>query len=372
MPEDFGIIALTLSVLGIIDLFVGFSIPMAYIQAKESETLFGSAYSLSILIGLFPILISLIIYYPLSVYYNSDIALFVLLISLSKPFGAMGSIMLANIEKKLHFGKSYMLSGIALSSSLSLAIILAYNHFGVYSLVAREIFSGLLLFGVAKWYFTEKIAISYKINEIKSLMRFSSKMIVSRGAEIAYFKIPLLVIGTLYGTATLGLFTQAFYLASLTSTALGPVTEKIAFVFYSHAKNNNTSNKKDFNTINFIALIVALPASAILFFYPIEILHFLYGEKWINAGEYLKYLSLFGLLLPIFNNLKSYFYSAGKNNYVTVSYLLALVVAIIFIALDFLTLFYFLSLLVALGVLYMKKLVNNLDKKQNSNILDEV
>jgi O-antigen/teichoic acid export membrane protein len=372
MPEDFGVIALTLAVLGIIDLFVGFSIPMAYVQAKESKTLFSSAYILSLLVGILPIIISLIIYYPLSIYYNSNIALFALLISLSKPFGAIGSIILANMEKKLHFGKSYILRGIALSSSLFFAIFFAYNEFGIYSLLVREILSSLILFGVAKWYFTEKVAITYQVSEIKSLMHFSTKMIVSRGAEIAYFKIPLLIIGTLYSTATLGLFTQAFYLASLTSTALGPITEKIAFVFYSHAKNNNTCNKKDFNTINLIALIVALPASAILFFYPTEILYFLYGEKWINAGEYLKYLSLFGLLLPIFNNLKSYFYSAGKNNYVTVAYLLALVVAIIFIALDFLTLFYFLSLLVALGVLYMKKLVNNSDKKQNPIILHEV
>ena len=35
LPEHFGVVATVLAIMGIIDLFVGFSIPMAFIQAKN-------------------------------------------------------------------------------------------------------------------------------------------------------------------------------------------------------------------------------------------------------------------------------------------------------------------------------------------------
>lgn len=355
MPENFGVVALVLAVLGMIDLVVGFSIPMAYIQERETDTLFESAYTLSFVIGLLPIVIAILIYYPLSIYYNPEIAMFALLVSFSKPFTALGSIIISHVEKNMHFGKSYLLRGIALSSALGIAIIMAYNGFEENSLIAREVLGGVFLFLIAKYYFRQKVSFNYKIQEIKSLMKYSIKMIFSRGAELAYFKIPILLIGSLYSTATLGLFVQAFYLVSLTSTALNPITEKVAFVFYSDAKNKNSDSKKDFNTVTFITLIVALPVSLILFFYPEEVLRLLYGEKWIGASEYLKYLALFGLLLPIFNNLKSYFYSHGLNKYVTISYVVSLVVASVCIFIDKIELLFGISIAFGLVVLYVKK-----------------
>ena len=355
MPEHFGVVALVLAVLGMIDLVVGFSIPMAYIQEKETDTLFESAYFLSLLVGILPIILALLLYYPLSIYYNSQIALFTLIVSFSKPFNALGSIIISHVEKSMHFGKSYLLRGIALSSALGIAIVMAYGGFEESSLIAREVLGGVFLFVIAKYYFKETVNLSYNLEEMKDLMRYSVKMIFSRGAELAYFKIPILLIGSFYGTATLGLFAQAFYLVSLTSTALNPITEKVAFVFYSDAKNKNSDSKKDFNTVTLVSLIVALPVSSILFFYPTEILTLLYGEKWIGASEYLKYLAIFGLLLPIFNNLKSYFYSHGLNKHVTISYLLSLIVASIFILVDKIELLFGISILVGLVILCIKR-----------------
>ena len=53
-PEDFGVMALVLAVIGIVDLVVGVSIPMAYIQKKETATLFESASTLSLRITIPP------------------------------------------------------------------------------------------------------------------------------------------------------------------------------------------------------------------------------------------------------------------------------------------------------------------------------
>ncbi len=322
-PEDFGVIALVMSIIGVIDLFIGFSIPMAYIREKETDTLFESASSLSFCVGLLPVIIALLIYFPISEYYSPLIGKYVILMTLSKPFLALSAIMIANIEKQLSFGKSYLLRGAALSSSLSISILMAYFGFNEISLIAREILSGVFLFVIVKFNFKGKLSFSYEVHEVKSLITYSLKMLFSRACELAYFKIPFLIIGSLYGTTTLGLFSQAFYLVSLVSTALNPITEKVAFIFYSRT-DDNTSN---FRVVNLIIFVVVFPISLALFFFPAEIITLLYGDKWLDSSTYLKYFSIFGFVLPFFNNLKSYFYSQSRNTYVAILYVFGLIIA---------------------------------------------
>jgi O-antigen/teichoic acid export membrane protein len=354
-PEDFGVMALVLAVMGMVDLIVGFSIPMAYIQKKETATLFESASTLSLIVGALPVIISVVLYYPLSIYYNEKVALYTFIISLSKPFYAMGNIVIAKMEKNLKFGKSYILRGVALSISLVIAVLMAYFGYEEKSLIARELLSGIFLYVIARYYLGSNISLVYKLEELKDLLAYSLKMLFSRAAELIYFKVPILVIASLYGTVTLGYFSQAFYLASLASTALNPITEKVAFVFYSHSNNDGKNNRKDFRVIALASLVVALPISFILFVFPKEILSFLYGEKWLGSSLYLQYLACFGLLLPLFNNLKSYFYSLGKNSFVAFSYMVGFIVSILFISLGRVEFAFGVSILISLVVLYAKK-----------------
>jgi len=354
-PDDFGTFALVMSIAGMIDLFVSFSVPMAYIKERETDTLFKSACVLSSVVGFLPILIAIIAYFPLTYYYDPLIAKYLLLVTLAKPFFALSAIMIASVEKQAEFGKSYLLRGGAVSTSLIIAILLAYLGFHELSLIAREILSAVLLFCIVKLYLKIPFSFEFDKKEVRQLLSYSSKMIVSRGAEVGYFKIPFLLIGSLFGTATLGYFSQAFYLISLVSTALNPITEKVAFVFYSQMEGT----KGNFTVINLVILAISLPVSLALFVYPEEIITFIYGEKWVLSSEYVRYLALFGFVLPFFNNLKSYLYSKSLNNVVTFSYVLSLLVSFLLIYLEFILYSYPVSILFGLSVFLITGYIKN-------------
>ena len=75
-------------------------------------------------------------------------------------------------------------------------------------------------------------------------------MLFSRGAEILYFKVPILFLASTLDKFSLGLFTQSFYLITLIATALNPITEKVAFVFYSNDKNNDNDENDNVDDDN--------------------------------------------------------------------------------------------------------------------------
>lgn len=360
LPEHFGTLAIVLAIKEILAIFVGLSISMAYIQEKESETLFYSACTLSLIVGFIPIILSIIIFYPLNLFYESKIAIYVILISLNTPLVFLGTILTAKLEKKMFFFKSYLFSALASLITLTITIFLAYYGFEEKSLIAREFLFGILLFLILKIFIKQKIKFQFKIEEVKKLFNYSLNQLFSRGAEIAYFKIPFLLIGTIYGEVNLGYFYQAFIFTSMLVHISSPITQKAMFVFYSNNKNLDINSNKIFHITNMIIIFIFIPICLIIFFYSEEIVKIIYGQKWLSAAFYLKYLVIYAVFISIYNNYKSYFYSFASNNFITLSYLLSLVVAIIIISIGKLEYVYSFSIFIGLSfVMILKKYVKN-------------
>ena len=68
------------------------------------------------------------------------------------------------------------------------------------SLIAREFLGEFFLFVIARNRLKIKFKVKFDIVEIKELVKYSFKMLVSRGTELAYYKLPVLLIGYIYGS----------------------------------------------------------------------------------------------------------------------------------------------------------------------------
>ncbi|MDC1495484.1 oligosaccharide flippase family protein [Amylibacter sp.] len=353
LPDHFGTLAIILALNNLVDIFFSLSVPMAYIQTKQSPTLFNSSFVLCLLSGSIGLMVTLILYVPVSKYYDSYTASSLVFIAFSKPFNAIGSLILADLEKRYKFNKSYFTRGVALVLSMLIAIALANYGFGVSSLIAREVMNGLILFVVAMLYYRQRFSLNYVRREMVALFLYSIKMLFSRGAEILYFKVPILFLASTLDKFSLGLFTQSFYLITLIATALNPITEKVAFVFYSNDKNNDNGGNQTFSIIMLITIFITLPWVIVLYFFPTEILLIFFGEQWVGASKILQSLCGFAIFQSIFNNLKTYFYSIDESIYVTVSYLIALLVCLPILFADNFGLAFSVSMMSATAVLFI-------------------
>lgn len=352
LPEDFGKIVLALAIVEVLKIFFGFSVSMAYIRSKESNTLFGSAIYLALLGWVGMVIFSLLLFYPIEYFYNEKIAIFVLLISFFSLFTYLAYIIEADMEKNLHFKKSSFIVGISSLFGMIVAIIFAYFQFHEISLLMREMIAPVVLFIISLRYSMKKITFKHTETEVKEMFQYVFKMLFSRGAEVVYMKVPLIFISSLFGSASVGLISQMLYLAQLPSVALGPIATKVSFVFYSQHQNDKENREKGKKIISLLVTILVVPFSLLFFFYSHELLNILWGERWLKGAEFLSQLAVFTLLFPLWNNLKTYAYSQNKNTFVTYSYLtgsILLFSCIFFIPNEFLGLAYSLSLLLLLS-----------------------
>lgn len=324
-PELFGEIALVLSILALLELVFTLSVNAAYIVTPQTPTLFSSAIILTLISWAILFCVMIIILLPLSYYYDNTIVEFLALLVSIRVFSYTAGVYLANFDKNLQVFKSSIISGSASSMSLLLAIYVATTDQKEISLLVRELSGGILVWISVLIFSKEKFKFSYQKKEITLLFHYSVKMFFSKAAETAYFKLPFFLIGSLFGTATLGLISQMFYLVSLPNTALSALTDKVAFTFYAKYNINKTSKNLMLYTNMFIILLT-LPTAILTYIYGYEILFHLYGKKWIDGFVYLQYLSIMIILLPLFHNLRTYFYTISKNHIVTLTYIIALII----------------------------------------------
>ena len=364
-PEYFGIIALVLSVIAIIDMFTTLAISLAYIQAKETETLFSSALALSGLFTIIKTILGLIVAFGAYTIYGQQIGVFTAVIVLSKIVVPISSLFIAKLDKTVKFEKSTFFTGLSSSLGVLTAIVLAYYDFGIVSLLFREITPPIILFIFTIIFFKISFKFSYDKNEIINLLKFSYKMLFSRGAELAFYKTPYFVIEKFFGTLTLGLVSQMIYLSLLLNRLLSIFTQKIAFVFYSTNNSNRKKQLEGSSVINKSILVATMPVALVMFFFPEQIIIILYGDQWLDGAGILRYFSIYTIFFPLFNNLKSYMYARERHNLISIVYIAGVVIMAIglFVIYNYSLDNYFIAILFSVALVTIFKILRYMDKQ---------
>jgi O-antigen/teichoic acid export membrane protein len=129
----------------------------------------------------------------------------------------------------------------------------------------------------------------------------------------------------------LGLYDFAFKTANLAFTQITDIVSRVAFPLYVKRKNDKNHLRNLFfqNVIG-----VSIPAFVImipLLLFPKEILHLLFGPKWIAAALPLQILSIYGFFRAAIGPGGPLFLSIGKPDVLTKINTLNFILVIIFL-----------------------------------------
>lgn len=337
-PEIFGTIAIVLAIVNMINMTMSMAVSYAYVNSDDSDSIYDSAMFISMANWLVIFIVTLLISIPLSMIYGAKFSMYIILITLFKLFDFIRVVIFSDLEKKLNFKRGALILGLSSSSSLVISLALAYHGFAEASLLAREIGLSVISIILTLYFTTYTVTLSKRNNlEIRAMLEYSSKTIMARLSEAAFFKAPIIICERLFSIQSTGFFSQSLYLIQTFNSALSPFTQKVAFVYYSRNKGNAGSSGK-VNLINAFLLLLALPFSLTLWFLSGDILVFLWGESWRNGSDILKWMSPMLVLLPIFHNLKSLMFGHSKQLFTALSLILGLVSFVIlsfYIAVDY-------------------------------------
>lgn len=315
---EFGLMALVVFVLSIMDLFMDMGLTSAILhKQKISEKEYSSLYWVNFVFSLFLYIIMFTGAPLLSEFYSEPKLLELFrIMGLSLIISALGRQFKTIEQKMLNFK---LIAQVEISSSiLSLiaAIILAYYDFGVYALV----YSALLKYVITNTFFLISGSIKYglffhfKFHETKPFLKIGLYQV--GGQIINHFNrdLDVLIIGKFYGADTLGGYSLAKQLVFRPAMVINPVLTRVAAPVLAKFQTDITALKKKYLLlINLISSINVPIYLTIILFAPL-IVKILYGSEFIDIVTLVRLLSCYMIFRAIGNPIGALVIATGKTN----------------------------------------------------------
>jgi O-antigen/teichoic acid export membrane protein len=318
-PSAFGLIAIIMVVIGFSQMFVDFGVSSAIIHKQNVTTeQLSTLYWLNILssIVVFMVIMGLSPFIA-SFYHEAVLTQLIILTSTTIVIQSFGKQFFVLFEKELQFNTVAKIDIVAAFSSLALAVTLTINGFGVYSLIyplilSMSVKSFLLIFNGLKYH---KPKLYFNISEVKEFIIFGMYQMGSGIVNYFNSQFDVIIIGKIFGSETLGLYSMAKQLVMRPAQIINPVVTRVTFPTMSKVQNDTQRLKEIYlKTINLLSSVNFPIYIAMIILAP-EIITIFLGTKWLAATTVFQILSIYALFRSIGNPIGSLVLAKGKPHY---------------------------------------------------------
>jgi len=323
-PDDFGVMALALSMADIVFMLAGFGFSMACIQLQELDDVFETGLTLTLVAGLTIFLVGLVAAWGASWSYPAPVATFLAVLSVMAGLKVPTTVFMARIEKDFAFATSALVRFLTAILGMGLGLTLAYLGWGAWSLLAREVAATVALFAGAVLLSPLRFRPRFNPATARRLLRFCFGMLGMRISEVFYNKGFNLAMGTLAGTSVFGLYDRAHYVATFPNTAMAQFHAKVTFTILSRIKNDLARSGEAADVVLWLLARLTLPVGLMVFIFPGEIITLILGGQWLEAAGMFRGLALFMVVQPLYSSTKHILLSQGAPRSVTISRVAAL------------------------------------------------
>lgn len=284
-PDDYGIIAMPLVFLAIAQCIIDSGFSTALIRKPElTEDDLSTAFYFNIGIG---ILCYAVLFFSsplIADFYHTPILSSLLKVTaLAVLFNPLCAVQQAILTRKIDFKTQAIvsLSGAILSGIVGLSM--AYNGFGVWSLVFQQVggylIRTILLWILGKW----KPKRKWSWESFHYLWGFGSKMLGSGLLDTIYNNIYPIVIGKYFSAQDLGNYTRAQQFSSLPSSNVTGVLQRVTFPVLSSIQNEDERLAKNYRKILKLSAFLVFPMMLMLSAIANPLVRILLTDKWIGC-----------------------------------------------------------------------------------------
>lgn len=286
-PNDYGLIAMVVAFSALLQNYGDNGFTEAIIQKPDIDhkimsTLFWTNVVITIILTLLFMLMA-----PVLVWLYKEPLLFdiTICVSFSIFAGGMYTLHMALLRRNMQFYTTSGISMLAMVVSLSLTIVLAWQGFGYWALVANTIMQSLSI-AVCAW-----IACSWRpgkpgpIKDILPLLKFAFHVFSNYTLNYFSRNIDKMLAGWRFGAEALGYYKKAYDLFSLPANQLISPISNVALATLSRMTSEPDKYRRYYlNAVTIIAFIGML-ISALLTLCGYDIILLILGPQWTKAGE---------------------------------------------------------------------------------------
>lgn len=203
------------------------------------------------------------------------------------------------LVKKVDFKTQTKVSLISSISSGVVGIGMALNGLGVWSLVGQQISRQFLntafLWVYSKWF----PKFQFSIYSFKELFTFGWKLLVSSLIDTVWREIYQVVIGKCYTPVALGQYTRAQQFASIFSSNLTTVIQRVSFPVLSSVQDDKERLKSGYRRIIKVSMLITFALMLELAAVAKPLVLALIGEQWLPCVPFLQIICLQMMLYPL-------------------------------------------------------------------------
>jgi O-antigen/teichoic acid export membrane protein len=295
-PSDFGLMALVLVITGLSKLFIDLGLKNAIIyKSTNTNNQLSTLYWLNVIIGAFMTIAVFFLSEIISIHIFNEVQLESILKIVSVVFLFNGFVNQYDtlLKKNLKFDVLAKINILSTLFSFVITILLAYNGFGVYSLVIGYLvqtgFVGCL--SILSSYDLFRPRFYFNLKEVKEYLNFGGYQMLEIFTSFGQQQGDSVLIGTFLNTELLGLYSVAKILIKRPIELVRNVLDKMAFPVFSKIKDPDQLRRWALSSQKAVYLIM-LPVLVLLISFPEYAVNFIYGEDWIDAVPILRLLAI--------------------------------------------------------------------------------
>lgn len=300
-PEDYGLVALPMVFLSIAQCFIDSGFGSAIIRKADlKEEDINTAFIFNIIVGINCYVILFFISPFIARFYDAPILSDLLKVTaLNLLIGSLCTVQQALLTKNIDFKRQAKISLCASIVGGTIGVTLALKGMGVWALVFQAVFAqsvrAILLWRTSEW----RPTVHWSWQSFRYLWNYGSKMLASGLIDTIYNNIYPIIIGKKFMKSDLGNFNTANQLASLPSSNLTGVLQRVTFPVLSTIQNDNERLSRNYRKILRLSAFIVFPLMMGLSAAGDPFVRVFLGDKWEGCIILLQLACFYMMFYPI-------------------------------------------------------------------------
>lgn len=316
-PEQFGIIGFAVIFKEMVLLFSSWGVQDAVIQKRGDQNLIASGLALSILRSiLFSVVLLIGAPFAADFFSTPEVTIVIRVSALLILLGPIRFTANLKMTMDLRFTALAIISFVGACANAAVAVIAAFAGFGFMAIVLGNVagsIAGLIGALIAQPSIIDPRMAS--TDGIREIVGFGYHLTISGIVAWIYLNVDDLIVGKLLGRTVLGLYTKAYWIATLPSETIGRILYTVTFPAYVRVKDDLNSLRKMFLEVYTMNVLISLPAIVGILVLSDKIVPLVFGDEWIPMITILELTCVVGLLRAVYGQANSIFKAVGRPDY---------------------------------------------------------
>jgi lipopolysaccharide exporter len=298
-PEDFGIVAMAMLVVGLIDVMLDFGVNITLVQNNQaSQKDYDAAWTLRIVQSF---IVAIALYFlsgPASAYFgNEKVAPVIQVLAVVVFISGLENIGIVSYQKNLQFGQEFKLFLIKRLSGFAITLVAAWLLQSYWALVIGT--AATRVASVISSYAMHEMRPRLNWLHIKSLLSFSTwNLLRSIGGYLGE-NLHRLLVGNRESTKIMGAYTLSAEISAIPSTELLAPLNRMLFPIMVMVKDDAAKLKRVFFLAMGLQAMIGIPAAVGLAMIAKELVFLMLGDKWAPVIPFIQLMGFINIVAAL-------------------------------------------------------------------------